>query len=45
MEPQKTNPNDTGGFGWGLLGFVFPIVGLVLYLVWKDNKPISAPSV
>ena len=42
MEPQKTNPNDTGGFGVGLLGFIFPIIGLVLYLVWKDNKPISA---
>lgn len=30
---------DNGGFGWGLLGFCFPIVGLILYLVWKDNKP------
>ncbi len=30
---------DTGGFGWGLLGFCIPIVGLILFLVWKDTKP------
>ena len=33
---------DNGSFGWAVLGFCFPIVGLVLYLVWKSNKPISA---
>ena len=35
-------PVDNGSFGWAVLGFCFPIVGLVLYLVWKSNKPISA---
>ena len=33
---------DNGGFGWGLLGFLIPIVGLILFLVWKDTKPLSA---
>ncbi len=33
---------DNGGFGWGLLGFCIPIVGLILYLVWKDEKPNTA---
>ncbi|MGL4849047.1 MAG: zinc-ribbon domain-containing protein [Clostridium sp.] len=31
--------NDNGGFGWGLLGCCIPIVGLILFLVWKDSKP------
>ena len=25
-------------FGWTVLGFFFPIVGLILYCVWKDTK-------
>lgn len=35
-------PVDNGGFGWGLLGFCFPIVGLILFLVWNDTKPRTA---
>ena len=33
---------DNGSFGWAVLGFFIPIVGLVLYLVWKTEKPRSA---
>jgi len=36
--------NDTGSFGWGLLGCCVPLVGLILYLVWKDTKPRSAAA-
>lgn len=35
---------DNGGFGWGVLGCCIPIVGLVLFLVWKDTKPKSAKA-
>ena len=35
---------DNGGFGWGLLGFCIPIVGLILFLVWKDTKPRTAKA-
>ena len=44
---QETNPAavDKGGFGWGLLGCCIPIVGLILFLVWKDTKPKTAKSV
>lgn len=35
---------DNGGFGWGLLGFCIPVVGLVLFLVWKDSKPVTAKA-
>ena len=45
---QKSNPQqqvvDNGGFGWGLLGCCIPIVGLILFLVWKDTKPNTAKA-
>lgn len=46
QNPQNTQPVvvDNGGFGWGLLGFCIPIVGLILFLVWKDTKPITAKA-
>ncbi len=31
-------------FGWAVLGFFFPIVGLILYLVWKDERPKASLS-
>lgn len=33
---------DSGSFGWAVLGFFFPLVGLILFLVWKQTKPKSA---
>lgn len=36
--------NDNGGFLWGLLGCCIPIVGLILFLVWKDQKPKTAKA-
>ncbi|MGM9567136.1 MAG: zinc-ribbon domain-containing protein [Clostridia bacterium] len=39
---QPAAPVDSGSFGWAVLGFCIPLVGLVLYLVWKTNKPLSA---
>lgn len=35
---------DNGGIGWGLLGCCIPIVGLILFLVWKDSKPKTAKA-
>ena len=37
-------PVDNGGFWWGALGCCIPIVGLILFLVWKDTKPKTAKS-
>lgn len=47
QQPQYTAPgalpvNDSGSIGWAILGFFFPIVGLILYLVWKSTKPQCA---
>ena len=38
------NPRDRGGFLWGLLGCCIPVVGLVLFLVWRDEKPKKAKA-
>lgn len=35
---------DNGGFLWGLLGCCIPLVGLILFLVWKDTKPKTAKA-
>lgn len=43
---QNNSPEvvDNGGFGWGLLGCCVPIAGLVLFLVWKDQRPRTAKA-
>ena len=35
---------DASNFGFAFLGFCFPIVGLILWLVWKDSTPLKAGS-
>lgn len=35
---------DNGGIGWSLLGCCIPVVGLILFLVWKDTKPKSGKA-
>ena len=35
---------DKGGFGWGALGCCLPLVGLILFLVWKDTKPKTSKA-
>ncbi|NCU32722.1 MAG: zinc ribbon domain-containing protein [Candidatus Moranbacteria bacterium] len=36
------NPNDTGSVGWGFLGFFIPVVGIILYFLWKREQPKNA---
>lgn len=36
---QQARPST---FGWGVLGFFIPLVGLILFLVWK--QPMDAPK-
>ncbi|ONI46422.1 hypothetical protein AN641_00115 [Candidatus Epulonipiscioides gigas] len=42
QQPNKALIVDDGHIGWGVLGFCIPIVGLILFLVWKDQKPRNA---
>ena len=41
---QTTVVEDNGGFLWGLLGCCIPLVGLILYLVWKDTRPKTSKA-
>jgi len=38
----QPNPADTGSFGWAVLGFFVPLAGLILWIVWKTERPLSA---
>lgn len=42
--PDYQSSADTGSKGWGVLGCCFPLIGLILFLVWKDDKPRSAKA-
>lgn len=37
-------PDDAPNAGYGVLSFFFPIVGLILALIWRDNYPKRARS-
>jgi len=50
-QPSGVQAGGTGGyvydapsFGYAILGFFIPIVGLILYLMWKDQTPQRARS-
>ncbi len=43
QQPTKQN-NDVDGnnAGFNVLSFFFPLIGLILYLVWKNQLPLRA---
>lgn len=41
---EKVSDNDSGSPWWAVLGFFIPIVGFILWLLWRDTKPKSARS-
>lgn len=46
VNPQSASPatNDAPNAGFAVLGFFFPLIGLILYLVWKEEYPMKAKS-
>lgn len=38
-----TNKNNSGS-GYGVLSFFLPLCGLILYLVWRKNRPEYAKA-
>lgn len=38
------NKDDKSSFGFALLGFFIPLIGLILWLVWKNETPLKAKS-
>lgn len=43
-QPQAPVQNEGSGFGYGCLGFFFPLVGLILFLVWRNEHPTRSKS-
>ena len=39
------DPKDVPSAGLNALAFFFPVVGLILYLVWKDSTPKKAKAI
>ncbi len=46
QQPQQQTPpsypRDTQNKAWGVLGFCIPLVGLILFLVWNQDRPYDA---
>ncbi len=41
---QVKGGNDSSNFGIALLSFFIPLVGLILWAIWKDEYPLKAKS-
>lgn len=39
-----TDPNDESSTGFFVLGMLFPLIGFILWLVFKDKSPLKAAS-
>jgi len=43
-QTATTNANDKPSGGFAFLCFLIPLLGLILYLVWKKDTPLKAKS-
>ena len=41
---KKPHHEEGDTAGWAVLGFFFPLVGFILFLVWQNDKPKAAAS-
>lgn len=41
---RVTAADDAPSKGFAVLGFFFPLIGFILYLVWKSETPLKAKS-
>ncbi len=41
---EQMNANDAPSGGFAFLSFLFPIVGLILFLIWNNQYPLKARS-
>jgi len=42
--PRVGYADDAPSGGYAVLGFFFPVVGLILYLVWREKLPLRSKS-
>lgn len=40
VKPEE--PVDHGSIGYAILGFFVPLIGFILFLVWRNEKPTSS---
>jgi drug/metabolite transporter (DMT)-like permease len=45
IKKSSSTSVDTGSAGWSLLGFFFPLIGLILYLLWKTDQPRNSSAI
>lgn len=41
---EQKNSLDAPSIGYAILGFFFPLIGLILFLVWRKELPLRAKS-
>ena len=39
---SKADADSGSKAGWGILSFLIPLVGLILFLMWKNERPQTA---
>lgn len=47
LNPNVTKPVENSNnmsILWGVLGFLVPLLGLILFLVWREEKPKDAKA-
>ena len=44
VQGKIPHPSDRPEFGYAAIGFFIPLVGLILYLVWRAEYPLRARS-
>lgn len=42
ISQYPVSKEESIGAGWGILSFIFPIIGFILYFVWKDTSNYKA---
>ncbi len=41
---KEVAADDAPNMGFAFLGFLIPLIGLILWLMWKDTSPLKAKS-
>lgn len=44
-EDEDENVHEEGsGIGWGILSFIIPLVGIILFFAWMNYKPKASKA-
>ena len=45
VAPEKKLSKDEKSTGFNVLAFFIPLIGLILWLIWKEDYPIKSKSI